>query len=234
MNRLRNANFAIILFSCFAASLAVAQEGPVSSLARRSLPGVPGQTNGYASGTMQDMNWQYRELPPPKVVQLYDIIHISVDEKSQLKSEGEMERRKIASYTSILTDWLRIEDQKSLKPQLQADGDQTIAGNLNKLFRAEGDLETKESIKFKIASMVSEVLPNGNLKLEAQKEIFVNEEKWIYHLRGICRTEDIAPGNIVLSEHLANLSITKTELGHVRDSYRRGWLLNIMDRIQWF
>ena len=77
-------------------------------------------------------------------------------------------------------------------------------------------------------------MPNGNLKLEAQKEIFVNEEKWIYHLRGICRTEDIAPGNIVLSEHLANLSITKTELGHVRDSYRRGWLLNIMDRIQWF
>ncbi|PHS03751.1 MAG: hypothetical protein COA78_17395 [Blastopirellula sp.] len=64
--------------------------------------------------------------------------------------------------------------------------------------------------------------------------MIVNDEKWIFYLRGVCRKEDIGPDNTVLSVHLANLSITKTELGHVRDSYRPGWLLTILDRVQWF
>ncbi|PHS03752.1 MAG: hypothetical protein COA78_17400 [Blastopirellula sp.] len=165
MNRLQQRTMAIILVSCFSASLAVAQEGPVSSLAQRNMLVAPGQPNPYASGMMQSMNWQHRELPPPKVLKEKSIIHIQVDEKAQMKSDGGLDRRKIGSYTSILTDWLKIVDMKSLKPQTQADGDQTIAGTLNKLFRAEGDLETNESLKFQIAATVSEVLPNGNLKL---------------------------------------------------------------------
>jgi len=43
-------------------------------------------------------------------------------------------------------------------------------------------------------------------------------------LTGICRAQDIAPDNVVLSRDLLDLHIRKNEKGQLRDSYKRGWL----------
>lgn len=228
-------------------SLAMAQEaaGPVSSLARRTLPtqqqmAAQQQMGGqqyppnYVPGTNRDMNWFHRELPPPRKIQVHDLIHIRVDERSEAGSEGTMDRRKTGVYNTTLTDWLRIQNLTSLKPTTQADGDQRIAGMLNKRLRAEGEMETVELLRFTIAAEVQEILPNGTLKLEARKTIHVNEEVWVYHLRGTCRVEDVNPNNTILSEHMADLTVTKEDQGSIRDSYRRGWLLQLWDRVHWF
>ncbi|MEX1039504.1 MAG: flagellar basal body L-ring protein FlgH [Pirellulaceae bacterium] len=233
--------YAALLILTTSTSLAMAQEsaGPVSSLARRTMPTEQQMANGqypadYVPGTNRDMNWFHRELPPPRKIQVHDLIHIRVDERSESGSEGMMDRRKSGVYNATLTDWLRIQNLTSLKPTTQADGDQRVAGNLNKRLRSEGEMETVELLRFTIAAEVQEILPNGTLKLEARKTITVNEEVWVYHLRGTCRVEDVNPNNTILSEHMADLTITKEDQGTVRDSYRRGWLLQLWDRAIWF
>lgn len=220
--------------------------GPVSSLAQRSLRQQPqmasqhsrgGQQQmppNYVPGTNRDMNWYHRELPPPRKIQVHDLIHIRVDESSQAGSEGTVDRRKSGVYNTALTDWLRLENLTSLKPSKQNDGDQKIAGILNKRLRSEGEMETTELLRFTIAAEVQEILPNGTLKLEARKTIHVNEEVWVYHLRGTCRVDDVNPNNTILSEHMADLNVTKEDQGNVRDSYRRGWLLRMWDKVNWF
>ena len=57
------------------------------------------------------------------------------------------------------------------------------------------------------------MLPNGNLVLEAHRTIRNNHEYWLHSLSGICRREDIGPGNIVLSKDIANLQIEKQSSG---------------------
>jgi flagellar L-ring protein precursor FlgH len=104
-----------------------------------------------------------------------------------------------------------------------------VQGQLNQLFRATSNMQTTDSIKFEIAAKVAAVLPNGTIVLEAHREITNNEEVWIHSLTGICRREDIGPGNIVLSKDVADLKIDKQETGHVRDGYRRGWLQRWFD-----
>jgi len=224
-----------ILFSIAIVNSLSAQEyGPISSLGQRHTPTQQVAPGAEYTGTTRDMSWYYRELPPPRKVQIHDLIHIRVDERSQAFSDGELDRKTTGQYSAVLTDWLRLDGLDSIKPAVQADGDQTVAGSLNQRLKAEAEMETNESLRFTIAAEVQEILPNGTLKLEASKTIHVNEETWIYHLRGICRTDDINPNNTILSEHLAELSITKQEQGAVRDASRRGWLQRMWDHVAWF
>ncbi len=197
-----------------------------------------GQESGdYRRGTMAEKvqgltldrsSWIYTPLLPPREIRVHDIISIRVQEGATMTAEGEVQRRKNASYNAVLLDWLRL-DGLSLKPAAQADGDPTAKGQVDQLYRANNEVETKESLTFNIAAQVVDIRPNGNLVVEAHRMVRNNNEIWEYSLTGICRKEDVGPGNVVLSRDIADLLVDKNERGHVRDGYRRGWLVRLID-----
>ena len=76
---------------------------------------------------------------------------------------------------------------------------------------------------------LARLLPNGTLVLEARRDIQNGDEHWIASLSGVCRREDIQPGNTILSKDIAELKIDKREAGHIPDAYKRGWLTRWMD-----
>jgi len=76
--------------------------------------------------------------------------------------------------------------------------------------------------------------PNALLVVEGRRTITNNHEVWEQSLTGVVRPEDVLPNNSVLSENVAELRITKREAGHVRDGYRRGWMLQWLDKYQPF
>jgi flagellar L-ring protein precursor FlgH len=221
-----------------------AQEGPNSSIfsgklnsALAAQPPAAAQPAGtrrsppvMASAT----SWYEIPVVPPKEVQVRDIITIRVDLGARVTSEGEVQRRKQGRYDAILNDWLVLNGLKSVKPAPQSDGDQRVQGNLNQLYRATGELETIESMKFEIGTQVAAILPNGNLVLEAHRKVVINDEVWLVSLSGVCRREDIQPGNFVLSKDVADLSIEKREYGQVRDSYKRGFVSRVLDLLSPF
>jgi flagellar L-ring protein precursor FlgH len=209
----------------------LADDGPNSSLFSgrlRALP-VSARQPGEAPLPTPTTSWYEVPLPPPKEVRVQDIITIRVDLAVRMTSDAEWQRRKNAKYDAILNDWIRLVGLRAVKPAPQSDGDQRVQGNLNIQDRSQGELETTESLKFEIAATVAAVLPNGNVVLEAHRTVRNNHEYWLHSLSGICRREDIGPGNIVLSKDLANLQIEKREMGQVRDSYKRGWLTRWWD-----
>jgi len=172
--------------------------------------------------------------PPPKEIRVNDIITIRVDLGSRVTSEGEVQRRKTGRYDAVLNDWLVLTGLRKMTPAPQSNGDQRVQANTNQQYRATAELETTESMKFEIAAKIAHILPNGNLVLEAHREIRNNNEIWIHSLTGVCRREDIGPGNFVLSKDLADLTIDKKEFGSIRDGYKRGWMVRFMDRFNPF
>ena len=219
----------VLLGPIVVGALAAELPAQTSSLYRRDLP-----VGNGGPMTLEQGSWFYRKLPPPHEIRDHDVVSIRVDEKSQTFSEGEVQRRKNALYDAVLKDWVHLDGLRAIKPDKQADGDQHIQGTLNQLYRAEADLETRESVKFDIAAHVVDIRPNGNLVLEAHRVIRNNDEVWEYSLTGVCRRQDIGPDNVLLSQNIAELSVLKRERGHIRDSYRRGWVLKLMDLFQWF
>jgi len=186
--------------------------------------------------TLKSSSFVYRELPPearPRQLQEQDIITVLVDFRSRFLSEGDAESRKTASLSAVLADWLKI-DGGSLKPAPQADGDPTINGTLNSQYRAESDVELRDSLTFRMAAKIVDIRPNGNLVIEGHQEIRNNEERWRISITGVVRRESIQADRTVSSDAIAELNIDKEELGQVRDGYARGWFSRWYDKYKPF
>lgn len=208
------------------AALSTGRAGAQSS----SLYGDPTNRRGLTLGTA---SWTYEAPPEPKQFQLNDQITIVVSERSVVTSEGQMDRRKKMSLDTILNSWVLLDGFK-LVPDPQSAGNPAISASYENKLRSQADLETRDSMTFKISVRIVDKRPNGLLVVEGRRTITNNHEVWEQSLTGVVRPEDVLPNNSVLSENVAELRITKREAGHVRDGYRRGWMLQWLDKYQPF
>jgi flagellar L-ring protein precursor FlgH len=193
--------------------------------------------NGTAAGrrppTLQQNSWTYQKPSEPQPVQLHDLVTVVVNEQSVMISEGKMDRKKKAFGQLGLPAWVLFKGF-TLVPDPQSAGDPLLRGEVDNKMRSEANLETRDSIKFRMACSVVDIRPNGNLILEGRRTIRNNEEVWEYSITGEIRAKDVLPNNTILSENVADFCLLKRELGHVRDGYRRGWALKWLDYVQPF
>jgi flagellar L-ring protein FlgH len=195
---------------------------------------IPSQVSGGEPRVMLNgASWTYQPAPPVRVFRTNDIVTIRVDEVTRLLAQAGAESRKQTLFESVLSDWISL-SEFNLRPDTQSAGDPTIAGQSNSRFRSEASVDSREAMSFNIAAMIVDIRPNGSLVLEARKNIRVNDNLWETALTGICRPEDIAPDNVVLSKDMIDLEILKEDRGHLRDGYKRGWFSRWFDRVQPF
>jgi flagellar L-ring protein precursor FlgH len=216
---------AMLLPWCAAAHTACAQN---SSLFRQDIPATQGQPL-----TLATTSWLYQKAEPPKEIKLHDIITVAVSEKDALVSKGNVQRRRTAQYQAELEDWIKFKGL-SIQASNPSGGQPDINGDLNVQDQAQMELDTNNALSFSIAATVEDIRPNGTLVIEAHLMVHNNEELWEQSLTGIIRREDVLPNNTVLSQNIAELSIYKRELGHVRDGYKRGWFTYWFDRFSPF
>ena len=219
--------------------VAPAMLGLVLSLAGSVLAQNSSRIYGYnLDGTPRyltlDDSWTRPRPVPVRQIRLHDIVSIRVDELARMQADGEVERRKNMSFNSVLLNWLTLNGFRQAINDPQTNGDQQIQGTLDQLIRSENEIGSSERLTFNIAARVVDIRPNGNIVLEAHKEVRNNNEIWRASLTGICRQDDIGLDNVILTRHLVDLRIHKYESGHVRDSVRRGWLTKLLDRFSPF
>lgn len=232
-----NNSFAFrILLIAMAACFAVLHSAKLLAQDSSLLHAAP-QTQAEQQGmTLQTGSFIYRELPPnarPRELLKHDIITVIVDYRTRMLSEGDAEIRKTNSLNAVLSSWIQF-DGKNLKPAAQNDGDPRIAGALNSQYRAESDVELRDSLTFEVAAEIIEVRPNGNLYIEGNQTIQNNEEEWRIFISGEVDRQSIAPDRTVSSKSIAKLDIHKQEVGQVRDGYARGWFNRWYDKYKPF
>ena len=177
--------------------------------------------------TLQNSSFMYRKLPPEaefRELQINDIITVLVDYRSSMISEGDAEARRNLSVNAVLSDWLAF-DGKSIFPAPQNRGDPKISGSLQSQYRTESEMELRDALTFRIAAAVVDIRPNGNLVIEARREIRINEEVWLQSLTGVVRRQSIGPDRTVRSDEIHEMRIEKREKGFVNDAYTRGWFV---------
>jgi flagellar L-ring protein precursor FlgH len=146
-----------------------------------------------------------------------DIVRIKVKIKGEAKFEGAKANNKKSSLSSPITNVLgklldfgmgKFPDLIPLN-QTAKIGDQ-IGGGLKSTQdqRSSENISKKQSVNFDIAAVVKEVLPGGNLAIEATQEITVHKEKRKIHLKGIIRPRDINAENCIDSDKIAEAKIS--------------------------
>ena len=109
--------------------------------------------------------------------------------------------------------------------------DPTVQGSATSDFKGKGDTNREGELIATITAKVVEVMPNGNLVLEARKELTINEETQILVLTGMVRPDDIAMNNIVMSNKIADAQVFYVGDGVIQDKQKPGWLVRGLDKV---
>ncbi|HKK03898.1 MAG TPA: flagellar basal body L-ring protein FlgH, partial [Gammaproteobacteria bacterium] len=100
-------------------------------------------------------------------------------------------------------------------------------------FDGEGDAAQSNQLEGSITVTVSEVLPNGNLVIQGEKWVKINQGQEYIRLRGIVRPVDIGPDNTVLSTQVADAQLAYGGTGVVAQSNSPGWLTRFFNSPLW-
>jgi flagellar L-ring protein FlgH len=106
-----------------------------------------------------------------------------------------------------------------------------INANANSKFGGKGSTSRAGTLTGTISAIVTEVLPNGDLRIEGRREVSVNSEKQLMSIGGIVRRVDVDTKNTVLSSAIADAKIEYSGLGVLDDVQRPGWFVRILDWI---
>ncbi|RJP76137.1 MAG: flagellar basal body L-ring protein FlgH [Desulfobacteraceae bacterium] len=121
----------------------------------------------------------------------------------------------------------------------------TGAANINKnlgsgqLFKAgmtnewkgTGASDRSGQLTASVGSIVTQVLPNGNIVVNGKREMTVDNETQTIKVSGIIRPQDIGQDNRVKSTFLAEAKIEYIGNGVLADKQAPGWGTRILDKV---
>jgi flagellar L-ring protein FlgH len=101
-------------------------------------------------------------------------------------------------------------------------------------FDGTGDSTQSNRLDGSITATVVARLPNGNLVLQGEKWIQLNQGDELVRIQGIVRTADIAPDNTVASSRVAEARISYSGRGTLAKANAQGWMQRFFDVVSPF
>ncbi len=196
--------------------------------------GVPEDINGNAmpSESLSGYSMFVIVPPPPKRLEMHDLVTIIVNETSRAERSQSLETDKEYNASAELTRFPSLAELIEARLESgDANNDDLLNISSTHEFQGEGDYERTDRITARIQAEVIDIKPNGVLVLEARSTIQTDEEAQVFVLSGNCRSEDITDQNTVQSSQLHNLSIVTKNEGEVRKTARKGWIPQALETV---
>ena len=181
--------------------------------------------------------WGSENLIADKEIEKYDLITVVIKEKSKTSTTTETETEESAELDTSVSKWFTIEGGATnlrVNPTTAGSKLPAVRGSHGRERENDGEVEHTESFEARITARVIEILPNGNLVIEARKTVSIGEEESTLIFTGEVRREDVADDNTVDSDRVADAPIVYQGRGVVTDANRRGWLARLFDFLNIF
>ena len=138
---------------------------------------------------------------------------IEITDKAEIDNESTRDRSgsnsvsvdALAGYTTLL---------KKLLPN-DADFSKLVDLNSTSQDKGAGTVDREEKLTTKMAAVIMQELPNGNLVLEGRQEVRVNHEIREIIVAGIIRPEDISSENTIDISKIAEARVSYGGRGHI-------------------
>ena len=160
----------------------------------------------WTPGDVGDLSTDY------KARKLNDTVVILVSVQTNAAQSGDVNSARAFQTSSAITGLAGDVNTKGLNPLLNANSNTTLKGS--------GATDSSTTFQTSMTAQVIAVLPSGNLVVEAQRKIFMNNQHEDITIRGIVRPNDIGSNNTVPSTALSNLEIEMKGKGIIADSTR--------------
>ena len=147
-----------------------------------------------------------------KARKLNDTVVILVSVQTTAAQSGDVNSQRAFQTSSGITGLAGDINTKGLNPLFDANSSTTLKGS--------GATDSSTTFQTSMTAQVIGVLPSGNLIVEAQRKIFMNNQHEDVTVRGVVRPRDIGANNTVPSAALSNLEIEMKGKGIIADSTR--------------
>jgi flagellar L-ring protein FlgH len=216
---------ALLNYGCASSTEKAAPKLTVPSLpAPKTLGSLWQEENGRA--------YLYEDL---RAMRIGDILTVKIVENHKgSKSADTSAERDSTIHNSLAGSAIGYIDIPGIRLGGEARRGLGIDGSASNKFGGKGATNREGTLTGTISSIVTEVLPNGDLRMEGRREVTVNSEKQLMTIAGIVRRVDVDTKNTVLSSAIADAKIVYSGLGVLDDVQRPGWLVRVLDWISPF
>lgn len=165
---------------------------------------------------------------------LGDIITIDLVENVNASNKADLDTQKESNKDLSLEGFNRIglpfgadEINRLFGQPLTTDPEFTVDATSD--FEGDAEQGRSQRITGTVSAQITELRPNGTMRIEATRRVYINEEENTIVLTGIVRRQDVAPDNTIPSTRVANTEIYYTGRGPLTNTNRRGLLTEILE-----
>ena len=158
-----------------------------------------------------------------------DILTIVINEMASAEVEAGTDSNRTHSGSAGLTNLLNLEGFLQRRALSDSTGN-LLNTNSNRTYSGDAKTDREDTLNAKIAAVVTEVLPNGYMVIQGQKEVRVNYELQDMRIEGIVRPQDISAENTVSSDKVAEARISYTGRGMVDEAQEPQPAIRFIDK----
>jgi flagellar L-ring protein precursor FlgH len=181
---------------------------PVSS---QSLEAPPSNT-----GSLFQPRYSIGLYTDQQATKVGDIITVIFDEQYQSSKSAETSADKSSNNSMSVPNVLgTVPGWKNLTMDSETANDRQFSG--------KGEADRSNSLSGQISVTVSDILPNGVLRIRGEKWLTLSEGDEYIRISGMIRPQDITPDNTVASSKVADARISFGGRGNLNNSTKQGW-----------
>jgi len=158
----------------------------------------------------------------PRARHAGDLVTVILVEKTDAQKRATLRSRK--------NDKIQIAAPSFLGRPIALGAGYSLDFNINaqRQFDSDGQAIQNNKLAGNISVTVAKVLANGNMVIQGEKWIQIDQGKEFIRLSGIIRPQDIKPDNSISSDRVANARIYYGGTGQVNDTNAQGWIARFL------
>lgn len=146
-----------------------------------------------------------------------DIITVLINIDDQAQIDNATKRTRASTEDAGLDNFLGYEQSLNRVLPEAVDNANLTGFDSNSTHSGSGTIDREDQIEMRMAALVTQVLPNGNMVIHGKQEVRVNFEKRILAIDGVIRPQDISVENTVKYDQIAEARIVYGGEGQITD-----------------
>jgi len=163
-----------------------------------------------------------------RAAQVGDIVTILVSMNDTANLKNATTTARSSTETGSLAQFFGL--QARLPPTIPDPGKILDVGSANNN-GGSGQIQRNEAVMVRVAGVVTQVLPNGNLVIQGSQEMRVNFENRVLQIAGVIRPQDVRSDNQVPYDRIAEARISYGGRGQITDVQQPRWGQQLFDAI---
>ena len=158
-----------------------------------------------------------------------DLITVRVVERNSAERSTETDLDRDSDFSTGFDVLGGLANLAKHNPTL--DPSKILNQNTSSSHKGGGRTSRKDKISFLVTTSVRQVLPNGDLFVEGQRVVKVNEEEHHFYVSGVARPADVRTDNSISSTLLADAEVEFFGEGSLSTKAKQSWFMTALDWI---